>query len=184
MTPRLAAHAAQLPSRPGSDIARFPSSSATAAWSRVTSGASGDTSPTRHRTGCPRPRIRVLCHRGADQRPGHDGWETTCGGFEPLDEGEDRPVLDLDDARAVSLLEHRVRRVRGEAVARVGGDDLFTIPPLKKRAPSELSDNMHRVNPASVPQFWRTTSRAAAVHRPCPEHDADRVARAHVAFDG
>ena len=46
------------------------------------------------------------------KEPGDDGGKPACRGLEALDEGEDRPVLDLDRARAVRLLEHGVRACR------------------------------------------------------------------------
>ena len=45
------------------------------------------------------------------------------GGFEPLREGEERPVLDLDVAPLVGAGEDRVRREVREGVTRVAGDD-------------------------------------------------------------
>src|SRR3954451_5783367 len=44
----------------------------------------------------------------------------------------------------------------------------FTSPPRKNRAPSDDRLSITRVNCGSEPQVWRTSSRAAAVHRECP----------------
>src|SRR3954453_14918534 len=44
----------------------------------------------------------------------------------------------------------------------------FTRPPRKNRAPSDDRLSMTRGNCGSEPQVWRTSSRAAAVHRECP----------------
>ncbi len=63
-------------------------------------------------------------HRRALERTRHQSRQSARRGFESLREGQDRPVLDLDPARGVGLLEDRVRRVGRESVSGVGRHDL------------------------------------------------------------
>ena len=126
----------------------------------------------------------VVGHGRADQRPGHRRRQTPGGCLQALRQREDRPVLHLDLARFVGRAEDRVRRVGREAVARIGRDDLADEATAEEERAEAPRLVMTSVNPGSVPQKRRASSRAAAVQRLCPSITVDRVSRPDAARHG
>ena len=116
-----------------------------------------------------RERVVLLHRRARDRTRGHDRGQTARGGFEPLREREERPVLDLDLTALVGAGEPGVRREVRERVARVAGDDLaHEAAAEEQRAEARQRQHHERELRDRGPTTGATTSRVAAVQRVWP----------------
>ncbi len=93
---------------------------------------------------------RVVRHRGAGQRSRGHGGQTPRRRLESLEEGQERPVLDLDLAPEVRTREVGVRRKAREHVAGVPGHHLVHEATAEEQGP-QAGEAQHDQGEVGVP---------------------------------
>ena len=129
-------------------------------------------------------RVRlVLRHRRSRDRARRDRGQPARGGFEPLRERQERPVLDLDLTALVRAREPRVRREVGERVAGVAGDHLADEAAAEEQR-AEAGEREHRQREARIlaPELADDLARRRGPAR-VPDDGMEHVAGLHVARD-
>ena len=125
----------------------------------------------------------VVLHRRVGDGPGGDGREPPRRRLEPLREGEERPVLDLDHATLIRLREDGVRREVREGVAGVARDDApDQAAPEEQCAQAREAQHLEREAGVAAPPL---ADDLAGRGRPTAvaHHDVERVAGTDVLAD-
>ena len=129
-------------------------------------------------------RVRlVLRHRRSRDRARRHRGQPARGGFEPLRERQERPVLHLDLTALVRAREPRVRCEVGERVARVAGDHLANQAAAKEQR-AEAREREHRQREAGIlaPELAHHLARRRGPAR-VTDDGMEHVTGLHVARD-